>query len=155
MRTSRLILVTSCVLIAVLLLASFGTSREGLGSLDVVVTGQSTNEAGARFAVLQITNRGAYRICLPDSCSVQSIGSPRRVYIPTTNLWLNPSDVVSIQAPAPDLPGSGFRVAVGYYSESPWNRFKMRLSSSLLGPKLPSALVRVKGTEVWSPWMAD
>lgn len=155
MRTSRLILGAGCVLIGVLILVSRGLSRAGLDSLDVVVSRQSTNEVGARLAVLQITNRGAYRICLPDGCSVQSRGTSQRVYTPTTNLWLNPSDVVSIQVPAPDPPVIGYRVAVGYYSESPWNRLKIWLSSSLLGPKLPAALVRVKGAEVWSPWMDD
>ncbi len=153
MRALKLVLIFGCLLTAVAILGVRRFSRAGLDSVGVVLVGASTNEAKVRFAVLQITNRSPYRVCLPDSCSVQTGATSKWVYIHTTDLRVEPGKATCISVPAPGS-SNEWRVSVGYYAESPWNRLKMRLSASRLEAKLPRALVSVKGAAVLSPWIA-
>jgi hypothetical protein len=153
MRALKLVLLSGCLLTLVGILALRSFSRASLESVGVVLVGQSTNEAKVRFALLEITNQGPYRICLPDSCSVQTGATSKWVYTRTTDLWLEPSKATCISVPAPGS-SNEWRVSVGYYAESPWNRLKMRLGASRLEPKLPRGLVSVKGAAVLSPWIA-
>jgi hypothetical protein len=154
MNARRRVLVTCFVLTAIAMLSLHGVSRARSDNLGVVVTGQGTNLAGVRLGFLQITNRGPYPINLPDSCSVQVRGTSKWIDTPTTNLWLEPGKAASISVPAP-ASSSDWRVGVGYYTESPWNRLKMRLGASSIGPKLPGGVVTVSGAAVWSPWIAQ
>ena len=153
MRALRQVVISSCLLALVGIPALRRFSRAGLDSVDVVLVGQTTNEAKVRFAVLQVTNQSPYRICFPDSCSVQTGATSKWIYTSTTNLWLLPGKAISISVPAPGS-SNEWRVSVGYYPESPWNRLKMRLSASGLEPELPRGLLSVKGAAVLSPWIA-
>jgi hypothetical protein len=154
MRRLKTILALVGVLVAVVIVALLGFSHAESGHLGVVVAGRTTNNVGAVLAVLEITNRSPYRVCLPDSCSVESKGLPGSVSVPTVDVWIKPGDIARLPVLAPQVTAE-WRVAVGYYSESPWNRFKNRLSSSSLGRKLPNGLVSVQGGMEWSPWITN
>jgi hypothetical protein len=151
MRALKLILF-GCLLTLVGIMALRSFSRARLETVGVVLVGQSTNEAKIRFALLQITNQGPYRIYLPDSCSVQTGATSKWIYTQTADLWVEPSKATSISVPAPGSTNE-WRVSVGYVVESPWNRLKARLVASRLEPALPRGVVSVKGEVVVSSWI--
>jgi hypothetical protein len=72
MRALKIGSLSGCLLAVVGILALRSFSRDSLERVSVVLVGQTTNEAKLRCAQLEITNRGPYRIYLPDSCSVQT-----------------------------------------------------------------------------------
>jgi len=150
MRTRSLLLIVACLLAAALL-AMWAASRAGAGTLAIAIVDHRTDKSGAHSVRLLITNDGPYRICYPDGFFVETRGVPGRAYVPTTNLWLDPGDHAAIQVALPVIAGAWCGV-VSYYAESPWNRLKMRLSSSSIGGRVPSAFSTVQGAEVKSPW---
>ena len=128
-------------------------SRAGVTGVTMAIEAQGTDEAGVR-TVLMFTNHGPYRICYPDGFFVQTKGvAGPGVYIPTTNLWLRPGEGTKLSI---DLPWvtTDWRGAVSYYVESPWNRIKIRLSSSAIGRRLPRVVTTVYGDEAVSPWFS-
>jgi hypothetical protein len=154
MRRRKLVVTVGCLLACGAMLVTWVASRSGMHSLTLAIVDRGTNGAGLRSVLLLLTNGGPYRICYPDGFFVQTRGAARPVYVPTTNLWLEPGDDATIQATLPSSPTDWCGV-VSYYAESPWNRIKMRLSSSSIGGKLPSAFTTVRGAELKSPWMTD
>ncbi len=124
------------------------------GHLGVSVMGSTTNGVGAVLVTLEVTNRSPHRVCLPGFCLVESKGTPGLVEVPFADVWIDPGEATSLSVPAPNPPAE-WRVAVHYYSESPWNRLKIRLSASSLGARLPDGLVSVRGGREWSPWIGD
>ena len=129
-------------------------SRAESGHLGVSVTGSTTNGVGAVLVTLEVTNRSPHRVVLPGFCLVESKGTPGLVEVPFADVWIDPGEATSLSVPAPNPPAE-WRVAVHYYSESPWNRLKIRLSASSLGARLPDGLVSVQGGREWSPWIGD
>jgi len=147
------LLIVAC-LMAATLLALWAESRAGTGTLTLAIVDQGTDKAGRRSALLLITNDGPYRICYPDGFFVQTRAAVSGTYVRTTNLWLNPGDDATILVTLPVIT-TDWRGVVSYYAESPWNRIRMRLSSSPIGQRLPSAFSTVRGAEVKSQWMRN
>ena len=147
----KLLLIVACLLAATLL-AMWGVSRAGVGTLNLAIVDQGTDKTGCHSVLLLVTNDGPYRICYPDGFFVQTRTAAGGAYVPTTNLWLNPGDNATILVALPAITTDWCGV-VSYYAESPWNRMKMRLSSSPIGQRLPSAFSTVRGAEVKSQWM--
>lgn len=171
MSALKRVLLVGCVLTALATLAMWRLSRADLGNVEVVVASHGTNEAGVRFAILQVTNPGPYRIALPGLILVQPRGASKAVpnpakmlvpppnlstmvAIPGTDFWLEPGKAREISVPAP-ASSIEWRANVDYYAYSPWNRVKMALSASRFGPKLPDILVTVQSREVSSPWIGQ
>ena len=163
MRVRRIQLFAACIL-ATVLLAMWAASRAGSGTLTIMRAGsanltleivdQRNDKAGDHSVLLLITNKGPYRICYPDGFFVETRGAVGRAYIPTTNLWLAPGAGTTLPVVIPAM-ATDWRGVVSYYVESPWNRIKMRLGSSPIGPMLPSAISAVQGAEVRSQWMSN
>jgi hypothetical protein len=151
MRSLRLALIVICLATLAVALAVRGASRAGV---TMAIADQGANEAGVRTILLQFTNHGPYRICYPDGFFVQAKGAAGPgAYIPTTNLWLRPGEGANLSVALPGVT-TDWRGAVSYYVESPWNRIKIRLSSSAIGRRLPRVVTTVHGDEVVSPWFS-
>ena len=156
MRSLTLVLTVGCLLVIAAFLAARSASRAGMGSLTLAIADLGTDTTGLRTVVLQITNRGPYRVHYSDGFFLQVRDAAMPTYIPTTNLWLGPGEGAHISA---GVPGTieEWRANVGYIVQSPWNRTMMRLNSlnstSMRGI-LPHALTSVRGAEVQSPWLS-
>ena len=154
MRLLKPVLIVCGVLALGVALLGFLFTRVESGHLGVSVTGSTTNGVGAVLVTLEVTNRSPHRVVLPGFCLVESKGTPGLVEVPFADVWIDPGEATSLSVPAPNPPAE-WRVAVHYYSESPWNRLKIRLSASSLGARLPDGLVSVQGGREWSPWIGD
>lgn len=152
MRTRKIAILVVCLMACAALVVTWTASRPGVGTLTLAIVDQGTDDTGLHSVLLLVTNAGPYRICYPDGFFVRTKGAARETYVPTTNLWLDPGAGATIVAGLPSI-ATDWYGAVSYYEESPWNRIRMRLAASSIGPRLPSAFVTVQGAEVRGPWM--
>lgn len=153
MHTRKVVLIVACISIVAALVWIRTESNAGAGGLTLAIVDRGINKSGDHIVLLQITNRGPYRICYPDSFSVQTRDTPREAYLATTNLWLDPGEGANVSVSLFPSITSDWRGVVSYIVESPWNRFKMRVGASSIGKRLPPSLTAVQGTVVRSPWI--
>jgi hypothetical protein len=155
MRKARLLkpaLAVCGVIALVVALVGFVLTRAESGHLGVTVIDSTTNSFGGVSMTIEVTNRSSHQVWLPGLCDVESRAGATLVGVPIADVEIKPGEVSRLSVAGPNLQGD-WRVAVKYYSGSPWNRFKIRLSSSSWGPKLPSGLLLVQGEMEWSPWI--
>ena len=142
--------------VALIFLLSFAIGigiilRQRQNGAAMVVVGGFTNELGARFIVVWITNQSPHRIRSPDGFQVQQYANGRWVQSRSEAFfWLESKNADYASIPVATS-GDIVTLQLEYFQESAWWRLKCRMGESFLGQLLPGEFVHAPNETVRTP----